>query len=105
MRQREKLTLVRPAGHEIVAGALGRRLREHRCLEIDEPVRVEKFTHRAGQPVTQTQSLGHDLAAQIQVAILEPQLLAHRLIELKRQRLRAVQDFHLSGEHFNPTGG
>ena len=53
----------------------------------------------------QAQALAHDLAAQIEVAIAQPHLLAHLLVELERQRLGAVQKLELARQEFHRPGG
>ena len=55
--------------------------------------------------MAQPQALAHHLTAQVEVAVLEPHLLAHHLIELKRQRVGAVQELDLAREHFDAARG
>ena len=105
LRQREELARMRAARHEIVARALRRRLGQHRRLKIDEAVRIEKAAHRARDAMAQAQALAHDLATQIEVAVFEAHLLVHRLIELKRQRLAAIQHLHFLGDELDGAGG
>ena len=76
LRQREELARLRAARHEVVARALRRRLGEHRRLDVDEAVAVEVFAHRARHGVPQAQALLHHVATQVEVAVLEPRLLA-----------------------------
>jgi hypothetical protein len=101
LRQREELAGVRARRHEVVARALGRRLREHGRLDVDETGVVEVVTHRAGDLVTQAQALRHLLAAQVDVAVLEAHLLAHVLVELERQRLGPVERDELAREQLD----
>ena len=98
LRQRKELAGMRAARHQIVARALGRRLRQHRSLDVDEPRIVEIAAHRAGDAMAQQQPLAHLLAAQIDVAETQAHFLAHVLIELERQGLRAVQDLERPAE-------
>ncbi len=83
---------MRAARHQVIACALGRRLGQHRRFDVDETLAVEEFAHRTRDGVTLAQARGHDLAAQIDVAVLEPHFLAHLLVELERQRVGAIQD-------------
>jgi hypothetical protein len=54
--------------------------------------------------MAQPQALVHDFAPQVQIAVLEPDLLPDRLVELERQRLRAVQHLQLPGQELDPSG-
>ena len=103
LREREEFPRMCSTRHEVVAGTLRCRLGEHRRLEIDKPVLVEKAAHRAGDGVTQAQTLRHHLAAQIDVAVLESDFLVHLLIELERQGLGAIEELELAREHFHLT--
>ncbi len=53
--------------------------------------------------MTQQQPLAHLLATQVEVAVAQPHLFVHLLVELKRQRLAAVQDLELLAQHFDLT--
>ena len=50
------------------------------------------------------QALVHHLATQVEVAILQAHFLAHRLVELERQRLGAIEQLQLAREHFDLAG-
>ncbi len=54
--------------------------------------------------MTQPQTLTHDLATQIEVAVLEPDFLAHLLVELEGQRLRAVEELQLTRQQLHAPG-
>ena len=95
---------MRARRHQVVAGALGRRLRQHRRLDVDEVVVVEVLAHRARDRVAAPQALLHHVAAQVDVAVLEPELLAHFLVERERRRRRRVQDHELRGEQLDLAG-
>ena len=71
LRQREEVALLRAARHEIVARALGRRLRQDRRLDVDEAVLVHELAQRARDRVAQPQVLQHRLAAQVEVAVTQ----------------------------------
>ncbi len=62
---------------------------------------IEEAAHRTRDAVAQAQALTHDLAAQIEVAVFETQLLVHRLIELKGQGLAAIEDLDLLGDELD----
>src|SRR5947209_6436148 len=50
------------------------------------------------------QALAHDLAPQIQVAVLEADFFTDRLVELEGKRFRAVQKLELPGEQLDAPG-
>ena len=101
LRQREELAGMRAARHQVIARAFRRRLGEHRRLDVDEARVVEVMAHRTRDPMPQQQALAHLFAAQVEVAIAQPHLFADVLIELKRQRLGAVEDFELLAQHLD----
>ena len=51
--------------------------------------------------MTLAQALLHHVAAQVDVAVLEPRLFLDVLVELERDRLRAVQHFDAAREQFD----
>ena len=104
LRQREELPGLRAARHQVIARALGGRLGQHRRLEVDEAVTVEILAHRARHRVPQPQPLLHHVATQVEVAVLEANLLAHVLVELEGQGLRAVEHFDLAREQLDGAG-
>jgi citrate lyase beta subunit len=67
--------------------------------------------HLAGHPVhlaSQPQRRTRALAAQVEVAVLEPHLLVHRsrlvFLDRERQRRRLVEDLHLAGDDLDLAG-
>ncbi len=66
---------------------------------------VEILAHRPRQLVTQAQPLLHHIATQIEVAIFEPDFLARFFVQLKRQRLGAVEHFELARKELHGPGG
>ena len=101
LRQREEFAGVRAARHQVVARAFRRRLGQHGRFDVDEARLVQIVAHRARDPMAQQQSLAHLLAAQIQVAEAQSHFLAHRLIELKRQRLGAIENLQFLAQHLD----
>ncbi len=101
LRQSEELAGMRAARHQVIPRALRRRLGEHGRFDVDEARLVEIMPHRARDPMAQQQSLAHLLAAQIEVSIAQPHLFAHMLIELKGQRLGAIEDLELLAQHLD----
>ena len=88
------------AGHQEVAGALGGRAGQRRRLDLDEVALVQ---HVAGDLVglaAQPQRRGRAGAAQVQVAVLEPDLLADLGVLVDRERQRRGL-----GEHGQLGGG
>ena len=105
LRQRKELAGMRARGNEVVARALGRRLRQHRRLDVHEMVVVEELAHRARDGVAAAQPLLHHVAAQVDVAVLEPELLAHFLVEREGRRHGGIQHVELLGEQLDLAGG
>ena len=101
MRQRKKVALLRAARHQIVARALGCRLRQDRRLDVDEAVLVHELAQRARDGVPQPQVLQHRLAAQIEITVFEAQLLADGLVVMERRRLRFREHRELLREHLD----
>ena len=93
--QSKEFAGMRAARHEVIPRTLRRRLGKHRRLEIDETIVIEKLAHGPRDTVPQPQTLLHDIASQIDVAIAQPGFFAHVLVELERQRLGAVQQLEL----------
>ncbi len=91
LRQRKELAGMRAGRHEVVARAFGRRLRQHRRLDVDELVVVEVLAHCARDRVTAAEPLLHHVAAKVDVAMLEPQLLADFFVERERRRRGRIQ--------------
>ena len=101
LRQREEVTRLRAARYEIVARALGRRLRQDRRLDVDETVLVHELAQRARDRMAQPQIAQHRLAPQVEVAVTKPQLLADGLVVMERRRLRFRQHGELRREHLD----
>ena len=98
LRQRVPGAGPEPGRHQEVAGALGGGPGQRRRLDLDEILLVQ---HRPGRPVdlrTRSRSAAAGPgSAQVQVAVLEPGLLADGdgVVDLERQRRRLGQ--HLQG--------
>ena len=96
-------------GHEEVAGALGRRARQGRGLDLDEVLRVEHPARGLVGLGAQPHRAGGRGPAQVQVAVLQAGLLAHGLVErrrdLERQRLGLVEHDDLGGDELDLAGG
>ena len=91
LRQRVEGALLLAAGDEEVARALGGRAGQDRRLDVDEALAVEELAHRGDDPVAQHQRLAHLLAAQVEVAVAQPRVLADLVgvaLDLEGRRLR-----------------
>ena len=91
--ERARLTAVR---HEEFAGALGRALEQDRRLDFQEALLVHEHARGGGHLAAHAQVAGHLRPAQIEVAILEPQLLVHlaghlRVVHREGQHVGIVQ--------------
>ena len=74
-----------------------------------KPLRVVDLADRLDHPRAQEQALGHRLAADVEVAVLEPQDLVDRrvgLVDVERRRLRLGQDLERRspGARSSPVG-
>ncbi len=74
LRQRVQRPAPDAARHEIVAGALGRRAREDRRLDLGEAVRLEVRAHARHDQRASREDLLHALAPQVEVAVAESDL-------------------------------
>ncbi len=105
------------AGHQVVARALGRAHREHGCFHLHKAPRVQKFTHALENFVPQEQIVLHRLPADVQIAILHPQLFGnalpaggfrarhHGLIgNRKRRRIGFSKNRQITHRHFEFPG-
>src|SRR5512144_2425918 len=84
-------------GHEIVARALGRRLREDRGLDLEESAIAEISTGRLHQPMPQNDVLLQLGSTQVEVAMPESKLLRGQILvscasNWNRRRARGPND-------------
>ena len=101
------------AGHQVVPGALGGGFAEHGRLHLVEAVTVEVGLGGILHLMAELQRLLHGWAAQIQVAVLQPQLLAHLRVlvhgvgqglGLGQHRQGRGRQLHLAGEEPGVVG-
>ncbi len=107
LRQRVEATVMDAAGHQVIAGALGRAPAEHRRFNVDKPMVVEELAHAQGNTMPQQHCSLHFGAAQIEIAILQPQIFVGQFqpARLKRWRLALVEQNKPGGPNLNFTGG
>ena len=92
LRQRVERAGVQPRRHQEVARALGRRLGQHRRLEVVEAAVLEVAAHDLRDVRARAQPLRHLVAAQVERAVADAQRLVDALVvELERQRVRRRQ--------------
>ena len=105
--QRVELSVVDPRRYQIVARALRRRLREHRGLDLEEARLVHVAAHLHGHAVAQLQVALEPGPAQVEIAILEPNVLGgvELVLDGKGWRLRFGQDADLAGQHLEGARG
>ncbi len=85
LRQRVEAARLQAGGHQEVARALGCRAGQRRRLDLDEVVTRQHVARRRIHLGTQANRGARALAAQIEVAVLQPGFLAGLLVELERQ--------------------
>ena len=98
LRQGVHAARLEPARHDEVAGAFGRALDQGRRLDLDEAVAVVDLADRLDHPAAQEQTLLHRLAADVEVAVLEPDRLIDGcvgIVDVEGRRLRLGQDLDL----------
>ena len=95
------------AGHQEVAGTLGRRARQRRRLDLHEAVTVEDVAGRLVDLAAQPHRRGGAAAAQVEVAVPQPRLLPHVdvLVDRERQHRARVEHHDLVGDHLDLAGG
>ena len=107
LRQGVELAWMQAAGHDKVACAFGRALEQDRRLDLQEVALRQVLADKAHDAMAQRQVLGHAGAADVQIAILEPQRLVHLVAgraDIERRVLGGVEDRHLVGDHLDVTG-
>ena len=107
LRQGVDAARLEPARDDEVAGALGCRLDERRRLDLDEPVRVMDLADGLDHAAAEQQAVGHRLASDVEVAVLEAQALVDRrigLVDVERRRLRLGQDLEVGRAQLDLAG-
>ena len=67
------------AGDQVIPGAFRRALGQHRRFDLDKTPFIEEIPNDLDDAMPFDKMILHRGAPQVQVAILEPQLLAHRI--------------------------
>ena len=99
LRQRVERARLLARRHEELAGALGRRRHEHRRLDLDEALGVHRPAERAVDGGADAQVALHPLAAQVEVAVLQPDVLVDVVgagVDRERRRRRHAQHLDLA---------
>ena len=106
LRQRVEFARVHARRHHEVARAFRGGFHQERRFDFHEALTVHVFADFDAQTVAQFQVLADAVAAQVQVAVLHPQLVAPVAMVLDRERrgLGRVQDIDFIGNDFNVPG-
>ena len=105
LRQRKELAVMHTARHQIVASALGRRLGQHRRLDVDEAGVVEEAAEGARGLVAQLHDALHVGAAQVDDAMRQADGLREVVVvDLERRRGGRVEHFKLVRQHLDLAG-
>jgi len=101
--QGKKLSRVRAAGHQVVAGTLRCRPGQYGGFHIEKPLAFQKAPHGRCDFRALYQVALHLGTAQVHVAVAQAHLLADRgmVIELKRRCVGAVEQFQLLTQHLD----
>ena len=106
LRQGVKFARVEPRRHEEISRAFGRGLGQDRRFDFQESGLVEFVADRFGDAVAHLQVLRHARSAQVEVAVLHPQVLVGKfLVQLERQHLGAVDHLQFAGDDLDLAGG
>ena len=105
LRQRVELARVRAGRHQELARALGGRLVQDRRLELPEAPVLEVAADRLRELEAHPHVVAHLLAAQVEVAVAQPQRLVDALVvELERQRRGGREHLQPLDVHLDPAG-
>ncbi len=107
LRQRVPRAALESARHEEVACALGRRAGHHRRLDLEEALLVQVVAYAGDHVVAKLEVPAHVLAAEVEVAVLEPQLLVRllaALLDLERRRVRVREQIDLARDQLDLPG-
>ena len=107
LRQRVELAGMNAARHEVVAGALGRGLRQDRRLDFPETLLVEVAANGHRHAMPQPEVVLQARTPQVQVPKPQPHILGHiRIVgNRERRRLCLVQDADLTCDDLHFAGG
>ncbi len=99
LRQGVELRRVDARGHQEVARAFRRRGRQDRCLVLQEALADHAVADRVDDLGAQDDILVQGLAAQVEIAVLEPQLFGIVGLAEHRQRQLGGLGDHVDGRH------
>ena len=110
MGQGKPLTTTNARWHQVVAGALRGGAGQHRGFHFDEALVFEEAACGLHRLVAQAEVAAHALAAQVQVAVPQAQLLAHLFVVVHRDRkwqvaAGGIEHLQALGQYFHLTGG
>ena len=109
LRQRVPAFRRHPAGHQIVACAFGRAATQERRFHLQKTLLIEVIADHLIEPMPQHQHALNRHPAQIEIAILQPQILVGQLLSgklryLERRGGAAVENGEFLGLDFNVAG-
>ena len=93
------------AGHEELAAPSGVRRHEHRRLDLDEALGLHRRADRRVDRGSDAQVALHPLAADVEVAVLQPRGLGDRvgtLVDRERRRLGGAEDLDVAVPQLDP---
>ena len=107
LRQRVEAARVRTAGHDVVARAFGRGVRQDGGFHLQEAALVERAAHGLGNRVAQVQGLVHLRTADVQVAPLHARGLVRldAVLDGERRGHGRVEHLDGAGQHLDLARG
>jgi hypothetical protein len=103
LRQSVELARIQARGHEVVAGALGRRFYEGRSLDLPKTLADEILARREGDLVSKLDFSLHREGAQVEIAVFEPEFFlgVGLLVDHEGEGLAARENVDRLGEDFD----
>ena len=105
LRQRKKLARMHARRHQVIAGTFRRGLGQDRGFDVLETGRIQMPAQGLYQGDALAHALLHHRAAQIQIAILQPHVLARGFVRVEGQLVGLVQDLDGLGDDLDLAGG
>ncbi len=105
LRQCIKFSRIEAGRNQEIAGPFLSGVGKNGCFDFGETLAVQFITNRLGDVVAGAQVLSHARTAQVEVAVLHPQVLvAEFLVQLEWKDFSFVKNFQLGHDDFDLAG-